>query len=215
VSLGHALLRQCSKPSGWLGRMNLRNMNRRHAKLTAWGLTHLAVQPTDVVLDIGCGGGKTIARLAAMANAGKIYGIDYSPTSVATSRETNLQLIAEGRADIREGSVSRLPFPDATFNVVTAVETHYYWPRLIDDVREVRRVVAPGGTFAIIAESYRGGKRDRMLSRLDELQKRGVMPFAHLSVGEHRQLLVEAGFSDVTISEEYDKNWICAVGTRR
>ena len=214
MSLGHTLLRQCSKPSGWLGRLNLRSMNKRHAKLTAWGLTHITIPKTGTILDIGCGGGMTIARLAAAAPSGKVYGVDYSPTSVAASRDTNKLAVIEGRVDIREASVSQLPFPDRTFDLVTAIETHYYWPALCDDMREVLRVLAPGGTFILIAESYKGGKRDRLLQRLDELQKRGIMTFAHLTVGEHRQLLEEAGFMDVKVIEEYDSNWICASGTR-
>jgi len=53
--------------------------------------------------------------------------------------------------------VSALPFPDRTFDVVTAVETRYYWPDLQANVQEILRVLKPGGTFALIAETYRGG----------------------------------------------------------
>jgi hypothetical protein len=49
--------------------------------------------------------------------------------SVAMAREINARAIAEGRVDIRQGSVSHLPFPNATFDVAIAVETHYYWPQ--------------------------------------------------------------------------------------
>jgi ubiquinone/menaquinone biosynthesis C-methylase UbiE len=128
--------------------------------------------------------------------------------------KTNKQAIAESRVEILEASVSHLPFADGRFNLVTAVETHYYWPNLRQDMREVLRVVAPGGTFIVIAESYKGGKRDRLLQRLDELQRRGIMTYAHLTVGEHRQLLEDAGFVKVDVIEQYDKNWICARGTR-
>ncbi len=49
------------------------------------------------------------------------------------TRETNQRAIAEGRVDIDQASVSELPFPDAIFDLVTAVETHYYWPDLAHD----------------------------------------------------------------------------------
>src|SRR5260370_33010975 len=58
---------------------------------------------------------------------------------------------------MEEGSVTALPFPDRTFDIVTAVETHYYWPDLPANVREILRVLKPGGTFALIAETYLGG----------------------------------------------------------
>lgn len=213
MSLGSKLLRQCSKPSGWLGRLILWRMNRHHSRVTEWGLRHVSVQNRDTILDVGCGGGKTVARLAAMATDGKTYGIDYSEESVAASRRTNRQAIEAGRVEILLGSVSHLAFPDHTFDLVTAVETHYYWPELNADMQEVLRVLKPGGTLIIIAEAYKGGKYDRLLQNLERL--RGMMNYAHLSASEHRELFSNAGYSDVQVHEDYDKGWICAVGRKR
>jgi ubiquinone/menaquinone biosynthesis C-methylase UbiE len=197
MSLGQALLKQCSKPDGWLGRVNLWSMNRRHSKVTEWGLTHVSIHSKDTILDVGCGGGMTVARLAAVVTDGKTYGIDYSAT---------------GQVDVQLGSVSHLPFPDQTFDVVTAVETHYYWPDLNADMQEVLRVLKRGGTLIIIAEAYKGGKHDQLLQRLEKL--RGTMTYAHLSVSEHRDLFSSAGYADVQVFEEYDKGWICALGRK-
>ena len=96
-------------------------MNRGHAALTVWGLEQVAVQRRATILDVGCGGGVTVARLAAMASEGKIYGIDYSAESVAASRKENHGRISLGQVEIVLGSVSRLPFPDQMFDLVTAV----------------------------------------------------------------------------------------------
>jgi ubiquinone/menaquinone biosynthesis C-methylase UbiE len=188
-------------------------MNRSHSNLTEWGLKHISVQKHDTILDVGCGGGKTIARLAAMGTEGKTYGIDYSEESVAASRRVNRKLIAAGRVEVMPGSVSRLPFPDQIFDLVTAVETHYYWPDLNADMQEILRVLKPGGALIIIAEAYKGGKYDQMLQKLEAL--RGMMNYAHLTVSEHRELFSKAGYSEVQVFEEYEKGWICAVGKRR
>jgi len=212
MSVGSKLLNQCSKPSGWLGRLTLWSMNRRHSKVTEWGLRHVSVQNRDTILDVGCGGGKTVARLAAMANEGKTYGIDYSEESVAAARRTNRRLIEAGRVEILLGSVSHLPFPDQMFDLATAVETHYYWPDLNADMQEVLRVLKPGGTLIVIAEAYKGGKYDRLLQNLERL--RGMMNYAHLTVSEHSELLSNAGYSDVRLFEEYEKGWLCAVGRK-
>jgi ubiquinone/menaquinone biosynthesis C-methylase UbiE len=214
MSLGTSLLKQCSKPSGRLGRLTLRNMNRRHAKVTAWGLSQVQTRTTDTILDVGCGGGMTIATLAANVADGKVYGVDYSEESVAVSRQTNQEAISAGRVDIQHASVSHLPFADGRFDLVTAVETHYYWPDLTADMREILRVLKPGGTLVIIAEAYRGGKYDRMLQRLDTLAKRGLMQYAHLTKGEHADLFSNAGYADVQVFEEYEKGWLCAVGRK-
>jgi ubiquinone/menaquinone biosynthesis C-methylase UbiE len=89
-------------------------MNARHSRVTDWGLGHVRIEKGFTILDVGCGGGRTIRKLAAIVSAVKVYGIDYSPASVAVARKTNAGEVAAGRVDVREGSVSKLPFPDGT-----------------------------------------------------------------------------------------------------
>jgi SAM-dependent methyltransferase len=206
------LINQSGKLSGLLGRINLWRMSRRHSGLTEWGLAHVSVRSRDTILDVGCGGGKTVARLAGIATEGKTYGIDCSGTSVAASRRANRKAIASGRVEILLGSVSRLPFPEQIFDLVTAVETHYYWPDLNANACEILRVLKPGGAFILIAEAYRGGKYDQLLQKLEKLQ--GVMKYSLLSASEHREMFSKAGYANVRVFEEYDKGWICTVGNK-
>jgi ubiquinone/menaquinone biosynthesis C-methylase UbiE len=189
-------------------------MNRSHSKVTEWGLTHVSVQPHHRILDVGCGGGRTVARLALLANQGKVYGVDYSDESVAASCRTNRASIEAGRVEIVRAAVSQLPFPSQIFDLVTAVETHYYWPDLSADLQEVLRVLKPGGALVVIAEAYKGGKYDALLKSLEALQQRGIMHYAHLTVDEHRELLSRAGYSRVQVFEDYSRGWLCAVAGR-
>jgi SAM-dependent methyltransferase len=206
------LINQSGKPSGLAGRINLWRMGRRHSELTEWGLAHVTVGRGDVILDVGCGGGKTVARLAAMATEGKTYGIDYSDASVAASRRANRQAIASGRVEILSGNVSRLPFREGMFDLVTTVETHYYWPDLDADAREIQRVLKSGGTFILIAEAYMNHRYDQLLPKLEKLQ--GIVKYSLLSADEHREMLLKAGFSDVRVFEEEQRGWICVVGKK-
>jgi SAM-dependent methyltransferase len=89
-----------------------------------------------------------------------VYGVDYAPASVEVARRHNASAIALGRVDVRHASVSTLPFDANIFDIATAIETHYYWPSLDDDVREILRVHKPGGTLLLIAEIYRGRRFD-------------------------------------------------------
>jgi ubiquinone/menaquinone biosynthesis C-methylase UbiE len=180
--------------------------------LTDWGLQHVSIATDATILDIGCGGGRTIHKLATLATGGKVYGVDYSETSVAVSRDTNRQWIDVGRVEVRHGSVSHLPFPDRMFDLATAVETHFYWPDLPADMREVLRVLKPGGALILIAEVYKGGKYDRSVQRFADTMQKVGFSYANLSVEEHRELFLRAGFADVQVVEEYDKGWICGVG---
>jgi ubiquinone/menaquinone biosynthesis C-methylase UbiE len=201
----------CQNPTGWVGRWVLRNMNSRHSKVTDWGLSHASIEKKDIILDVGCGGGRTVSKLAAIATEGKVYGIDHSAESVAMAIRTNKQWIDMARVEIRVASVSQLPFSSDAFDVVTAVETHFWWPALPTDMREVLRVLKPGGKLIIIAEVYKGAKTfaSKAVERYSE--KTGMALF---SVEEHRELFMEAGYSDVQVITESSKGWICCIGSK-
>ncbi len=204
-------LDQCRKPAGWWGHITLRRMNWSHSRLTDWGLSHICVAKESTVLDIGCGGGRTVGKLAAMATAGKVWGIDHADASVAAATKTNARLIDEARVQIRRSSVSQLPFADNTFDVVTAVETHFFWPDLPADVREILRVMKPGATLVIIAEVYKGAatRTARLCEKYAPLTGMKL-----LSADEHRDLLSSAGFIDVRVIEKKDSGWISAIGRK-
>jgi ubiquinone/menaquinone biosynthesis C-methylase UbiE len=204
-------LDQCRKPTGRMGRFTLWRMNWSHSRLTDWGLARISIEPHSTILDVGCGGGRTVSKLAAIATQGQVCGIDYSEESVAVSQKTNAGWMGIGRVEIRQGSVSQLPFPDDVFDLVTAVETHYFWPDLAADTREVFRVLKPGGALILIAEAYKGAKT--AAAKLAEK----YLPLAGmtlLSVDEHRELFTTAGYSDVRVIEEPGKGWICSIGRK-
>lgn len=204
-------MNQCRRPSGLLGQLVLRLMNARHSKVTDWGLSHISVDSRDIILDVGCGGGRTISKLAAIVTRGKVYGIDFSSASVAVAGKTNQPWIAAGRVEIREGSVSQLPFPDGMFNLVTAVETHFWWPDLPGDIREILRVLKPGGRLVIIAEVYKGA--DAAGSKLAE-KYLPLSGMTLLSLNEHRRLLGDAGYSDIQIFDQRAKGWMCGIASK-
>lgn len=186
-------------------------MNSRHSRLTDWGLSHAAVNQTDTVLDVGCGGGRTISKLAAMAAQGKVFGVDYSDASVSVARKLNARNIALGRVGICEGSVSELPFKANVFDFITAVETHFWWPDVLAGLREIERVLKPGGSFLLIAEIYKGAQT-RMAKLVQQMSPRtGIKIF---TPEEHRDLLANSGLSDIQISTEVSKGWICALGRK-
>jgi SAM-dependent methyltransferase len=182
-------------------------MNSSHSDLSDWGLTHVLIEKQFQILDVGCGGGRTIQKLAAAATEGKVFGIDHAGGSVAVSRRTNALLIDSGRVGIQCASVSQLPFSDDTFDLVTAVETQYCWPDLIKDMKEISRVLRPGGSLIIIAESYKGGRYAAIQRPVMWLLRSTL-----LSVDEQRELFSEAGYTGVQLFEEHAKGWVCATG---
>jgi SAM-dependent methyltransferase len=202
-------LNQVRKPSRWFGRLFLWMMNHSHSGLTDWGLKHVQVEKNFTILDVGCGGGRTIQKLAARAPEGMVYGVDYADGSVAASQAKNAQLIDAGRVEIKQASVSQLPFPADQFDLVTAVETQYYWPDLVKDMQEILRVLKPGGKLIVIAESYKRGAYNWL--------QRPVMKFlksSNLDVDDHRRLFSAAGYTEIEIFEERTKGWFCGIGQK-
>ena len=204
------VLLQARKPDVWFGRVFARAMNQGHDSMTKWGLHHVAIESQFKVLDIGCGGGATVQKLAAIAEDGMVYGIDYAEGSIAVSRKLNSQLIDAKHVVIQKASVSQLPFPDDTFDLATAIETQYYWPDLMGDMREILRVLRPGGKLVVIAEMYKGGKYDRL-----KWPVMCLLRSSHLGVNDHRELFTSAGYVNVEIFEEHSKGWICAMASKR
>ncbi len=106
--------------------------------------------------------------------------------------------------------MSKLPFPDCRFDLVTAIETQYYWPNLAGDMSEILRVLKPGGKLVVIAENYKGGRLDWLEGPL----MRVLLGSSRLSPADQRELFANAGYVDVQVMEERNKGWICVIGTR-
>jgi SAM-dependent methyltransferase len=209
MNLLRMMMDQYRKPAGWIGRAVAGGMNRWHAALTDWGLARTGIRDDAVILDVGCGGGETVRKLADAHPHSRVHGIDYSAESIAVSARRNAQGIRAGRVDIRRASVTDLPFPEGMFDLVLAVETHYFWPDLSSGLREILRVTKPGGKVSVIGEGYAGGKYD---DRNRKLSERADMSF--YGIREFGGFLSAAGFTDVLLFEEYEKGWFCATARK-
>jgi ubiquinone biosynthesis O-methyltransferase len=97
------------------------------------------------VLDAGCGDG---ALVCAMASRGAdVSGVDPDPAMLAAARSRAEK--AGLRATFLEDRVERLPFPDASFDVVTSVTVLCFVPDTAGAVREMARVLRPGGRLVL------------------------------------------------------------------
>lgn len=193
-------------PQGFWGRGMLTMMNSGHGAMADWGFRHLTIPENAQLLDCGCGGGSNIKKMLAKCPEGTVKGIDYSEVSVEKSRKVNAKAIAEGRCEIIQASVAQLPFEDATFDVVTAFETIYFWPGLTDCFREVCRVVKSGGTFFICNESNgETNKDDKWTEKIS-----GMTIYNAVQI---LTALNQAGFWDAKV-EKNDKGWICVIAKK-
>lgn len=197
-------VRAAMRPEGDYGREVLARMNSAegaHAALSTWGLSHLDVKKDARMLDVGCGGGANLLRLLTLAPEGHVTGLDYSETSVATSRETAAAEIAAGRCEVVQGDVAAMPFADGSFDLMTGFETIYFWPDVPRALAEIRRVLAPGGTLFICDEDD-GMTDEDWTSAIAELR---VYTEAELT-----DLLTAAGFTSIKTWHDVETHWLCA-----
>lgn len=205
----HKLVENAKKPSGFWGKLMIRSMNKGHGELTDWALCHVTVQPDDVILDVGCGGGKTVDKLCKRISNGKVYGVDYSELCVKKSESLNHKNVICGKARILQASVSELPFEDNKFNLVTAIETYYFWPDKPGDLKEIFRALAPGGRLMLAFEMVRDSENpDKWKSVEDRLGIKAVYP------EELKKELSSAGFGEIKLFSNGEKDWLCAVAQK-
>ena len=194
------------KPVGYGGKIMVAMMNSGHGAMADWGFGHINTAEDACILDAGCGGGANIKKLLQKCPKGQVKGIDYSEVSVEKTRKVNAKAIKEGRCEVLQASVVGLPFTEDTFDLVTAFETIYFWPGLVDCFREVYRVTKSGGTFFICNESNGETNKDDKW-----VEKIGGMTI--YSAAQILTALNHAGFDHAKVDKN-EKGWICVTARK-
>lgn len=201
------LLGNPRKPEGEEGGLMLERMNRSHTPVTTWALSLLPDRENPTILDIGCGGGNTLRLLSEKYPDSRLYGIDYSPVSVAKSIEYNHEDVEKGKLQVTEGSVADMPYEEGSFDLITTVESFYFWPEPVESLKEVRRVLKKNGTFYLIADIYEK-------EGLPEEARQNILRYHLLNPTpeEFRSLFGQAGFREIRIHLFDGEDWICVEG---
>lgn len=108
----------------------------------------LSMQPNESILEVGFGPGVGIECLVKVS-AVRVSGVDSSDEMVAQARARNAKAVADGRVDLRLGSVERLPFDDGRFDAALAINSMQVWPDAVGGLREVKRVLKHGGRIGL------------------------------------------------------------------
>jgi len=167
-------------------------------------LARLRILPTDRVLDVGCGTGELLARLAAKYPEARLAGLDPVPEMLEVAKGK----VSE-RVDLRVGWANQLPWPDSSFDVVVSCNVFHYITHPVAAVRELERVVRPGGRVVITdwCDDYVACRLCNVYLRLTSK--------AHYKTyrqAECAALLKEAGHALARI-ERYKINWLWGLMT--
>ncbi len=147
------------------------------------------------VLDVGCGFGGTIASLNERFERLSLTGLNIDPRQLERARQL-VQPLHANSVDFREGDACALPFADASFDRVLAVECIFHFPSRAKFFAEACRVLEPGGILAL--SDFIPGALFVPVSRVigaRRFEKNGLYGHVDISctLARYRRLAAEAG----------------------
>lgn len=163
-------------------------MEDHHSDITDQALALMDLQPGDRILDLGCGTGWASRRMARVAVAGEVIGLDVADEMLRRAEQSS-----QSFKNIRYvwGSAEKIPAADNHFSKVLSVESFYYYADQGKALDELRRVMAPGARLFILINLYKDNHYS--LRWVTELK----VPVQALSEAEYKALLEQHGFANV------------------
>ncbi|MEO8027279.1 MAG: methyltransferase domain-containing protein [Bryobacteraceae bacterium] len=155
---------QFACPTGWMGKVAGFLMSFRSAERSQWVMSQLDLEPKHRVLEIGFGSGTDIKR--ALEEASFVAGVDHSSTMLEQASSRNRDAIVAKKADLKLGSADALPFGDAEFDRVFAINVAQFWPDRVRVMHEVRRVTKPGGMVCVAVQPRSKGATDQAAGQM-------------------------------------------------
>jgi len=164
-------------------------MEQHHLPIVEPMLALIEFQSQDKVLDVGCGTGWLVRRIAPLVSAGLAAGMDVSDAMLERAKTLSTQL---PNVVFARGGVGAIPWDSGHFTKVLSVESAYYWPDPKQGVREIFRVLSPGGAAWILINYYRDNPHSHQWGELLKV------PTHLYSAEEWSELFRQAGFRAVS-----------------
>ncbi|WP_370673773.1 class I SAM-dependent methyltransferase [Pleomorphomonas sp. PLEO] len=179
---------QLAHPKGVAGRLLGHIMVPLNRAPNERAVAALAPQAGEAILEVGFGPGQALGSILAAAPGCRLHGIDRSAEMVDQARRRNMR--AGGTMDLRVGSLFDLPWPDASFDKILAVNVAYFFDQEGVAARELHRVLRPGGRLVLYVTDSDTMKRWRLAG-----------PETHRLYGEAdlEAMLAAAGFAPENI----------------
>jgi len=191
--------KQFAKPTGTLGWVVGHVMAMKNGERSEWVFSLLDLKPEDHVLEIGFGSGADLLRASRVAAF--VAGVDHSDVMVRQATRRNAAAIRDGRVQVQIGSANRLPYPEAHFHKIFAINSAQFWKDSVSTLTELGRVLKPGGWAALAVQPRSKGATE---------------DHAHQAGRGLSDAMKRAGFSDVHCESRPMKpvSTVCVIGRR-
>jgi ubiquinone/menaquinone biosynthesis C-methylase UbiE len=171
------------------------SMERGHRPVGEQAIRLLEIPDDGRVLDVGCGNGWATRLMAQQASHGRVVGIDISDEMVDLARESSSSL---SNVEFREASAEKLSFAEGEFTHAFSMESLYYYSDILGALKEIHRVLKPGGKFACVVDLYQENRPSHQW--IEQLK----VAVRLLSIAEYRSLFEAAGFINVSDQRLFD-----------
>jgi len=170
-------------------------MEEGHRPVGEQAIELMAIPVDARVLDVGCGSGWATRLMAEKANKGSVVGIDIADEMIKVARESSTSF---SNVEFHVVSAETLPFGDGKFTHAFSMESLYYYANIAEALREIKRVLKPGGLFVTVVDLY----QENLPSHQWVPQLK--VPVQLLSTADYRSLFEGAGFVNVRDRRLYD-----------
>lgn len=140
---------QLRQPRGEAGVQTGKRMNEGNALINRFTFDALTPAPGELILEIGMGNGYFVRELLERAPDLRYIGCDFSETMIAEATRLNRELVDEGRVEFFLSRADQLPVKDQSVDKVLTVNTLYFWAEVKSVLKEIERVLKPGGKLVI------------------------------------------------------------------
>jgi SAM-dependent methyltransferase len=164
-------------------------MENDHLPIVLPMLVMMNLQPDEIILDVGCGTGWLCRLLARRVTQGSIVGIDVSDEMIRRAEAATSHL---DPISFTVGGVDAIQQPAGRFTRVVSVESAYYWPQPLEGLKQIRRLLRPGGSFWMLINYYRDNPY------CHQWAKHYAIPTHLLAADEWAGLFRAAGFTGVS-----------------
>ena len=184
-------LPQPALPRGFAGWIAALVMPLGHRSIYQNVFKMLDIQPEDDLVEVACGSGHFLKKYASHVRG--VAGLDLSEIQVKMAKRKLRERVAAGTAEIVQGEASELPWEDNRFSVATTMGSIMGFPKPLESLEEMCRVLRPGGRAVVSIEWH----AEDGLDHTKRMKQWGMWLWTEQEV---RAMMEEAGFAEVSIT---------------